>query len=231
MTFAIDDYPSEGFLKELFGRAAAGDRDAVTQLWDYYYPKLKTTVARRIQRMPRLAGDASDLTSAALHDFLSDTIRAAGIDLSDVNKVWSLMRLVSLRHINDVAKHRYAEKRGGHVETYSLDAISGRDGVAGDDEPADKHLAPIVQDKKAIDPSDPVVFEELVERLLARLPDDTSRHIVLLRLQNQSTGEIADLMQISIRTVQRHLKEVERIWLMDHGQFPDLGESVEFHNN
>jgi hypothetical protein len=38
-------------------------------------------------------------------------------------------------------------------------------------------------------------------------------------------------MQISIRTVQRHLKEVERIWLMDHGQFPELGESVEFHNN
>jgi len=226
MAPVTEEFLNDGFLKELFGRAAGGDPDAITELWRFYYPRLKSTVSRRIQSMPRLTGDASDLTSTVLHDFLSDMIRAPGIDLSDVNRVWSLMKLVSVRYINDVAKQRYADKRGGLVETYSLDALVRRNGSPQNDDPTDMTLAPIVQDKKALDPCDSVLFDELVERLLARLPDDTARRIVLMRLQNQSTGEIADLMQVSIRTVQRHLKEIERLWLADQSQNAELGDKL-----
>lgn len=208
--------PSDQQLKEWLTRAAEGEECAIEQLWRVYYPKLKSAVNARIVSIPRLAGESSDLTSKSLAGFLCSTIRSPVLDLTDVNSVWKLLKVVALRHIKDVAKQRFAQKRGGPLATISLDqAIGGKDDV-------DKtslgmgRIATALWDKSAPDPCDGLLFDELVEKLLANVPDERTKSIVLMRLNDYSNGEIADMLKISIRTVQRHIKEIEELWMTLH---------------
>jgi len=39
-----------------------------------------------------------------------------------------------------------------------------------------------------------------------------AKQIVLMKLENRSNGDIAELLNLSIRTVQRQLQEVKKIW-------------------
>ncbi|MBX3423494.1 MAG: HTH domain-containing protein [Pirellulaceae bacterium] len=208
---------SETRLRELLHLAARSDdstRDeAIGELWRYYYPRLKLVVGSRIASIPRLVDEDSDLTSEALQDFICHKIRSPLLELSDVNKVWNLIKVVTLRHINDVAKHRFAQKRGGQVTTVSYDVAtdsgweSSSDGQLGT-----VNLTQQIVDNKGTDPIDDLLFSEMLEALLQALPDETAQRIVLLRLENRSTGEIADLLKVSIRTIQRQIREIEQMW-------------------
>lgn len=187
-------------LQLLFGQAARGCDQATAQLWEHYYQSLKLVVQRRISDMPKLAGEASDLTSEALQGFLTRTVRSAELEMSDINGMWCLLKTITRRHVNDVLKSRLAQKRGGQTTTVSLDAMS----------------MPGMTDGPHVDPGSELQFDELVESLLERLPADIARQIVLMKLENRSSGEIAELLNVSIRRVQRQLQEVKKIWNAFH---------------
>ena len=57
-----------------------------------------------------------------------------------------------------------------------------------------------------------VLMDEQHERLLNVLRDDTHREIVRLRLAGHTNEEIAQRLEISIRSVERKLKVIRDAW-------------------
>lgn len=216
--------PDEWKLREWLNRAAEGDEEAIEQLWKFFYPRLKAAVRRAIESVPRLVGEESDLTSKALHGFLCKMLRSPDIDLTDVNGVWKLLRVVTMRHINDVAKNRFSQKRGGLVSTTSLDqSVFGAQKL--DETDSDGSVfSEELRDPNASDPSQSVLFDDFVEHLLSQLDDEKTRYIVLLRLGGYNNGEIAELMKISIRTIQRRIEEIGKVWTNDQDFRSILGD-------
>jgi DNA-directed RNA polymerase specialized sigma24 family protein len=165
--------------------------------------------------MPRLANDASDLTSEALQSFFRRAFVDQEFDLNCPNSVWQLLKLITMRHINDVLKGLKAAKRGGGVAPLSLESLGngGGQGDAGSD--SNNDLGAMVPDVKQSEPSDEIEWSDLLDRLLDAIEDKTARQILLLRLEHHSNSEIADMLQISIRTVQRHLKAIAGLWQLE----------------
>jgi DNA-directed RNA polymerase specialized sigma24 family protein len=198
-------------LQSLYGQAAGGCQEATALLWQHYYQRLKLVVQRRIADLPKLTGEGSDLTSEALQGFLCNTVRSTDLDLSDINAIWCLLKTITRRHVNDVLKARMAEKRGGQATIVSLDTVKQPNSIDGDSRPAIS-LVTMIPDDSLGDPDAKLQFDELVDSLLGRLPTDVAKQIVLMKLENRSNGDIAELLNLSIRTVQRQLQEVKKIW-------------------
>jgi RNA polymerase sigma factor (sigma-70 family) len=194
--------------------AALGDPSAHDELWNTFYPKLKAAVRRKVESMPRLANDASDLTSEALQSFFRRAFVDQEFDLNCPNSVWRLLKLMAARHVNDVYKGLLASKRGGGLAHVSLN-----DSNSGDENDSDWHseLAAKVPDTKQLAPEEEMEWSDLLDRLLGLIKDETARQILLLRLEHHSNSEIADMLQISIRTVQRQLKGIAGIWQQEIG--------------
>jgi DNA-directed RNA polymerase specialized sigma24 family protein len=97
----------------------------------------------------------------------------------------------------------------------SLESLgkTGRSGDAGSD--SNNDLGAMVQDVKQSEPSDEIEWSDLLDNLLTAIEDTTGRQILLLRLEHHSNSEIADILQISIRTVQRHLKVIAGLWQLE----------------
>ena len=202
-------------LQHLLRAASSGDSVAYDELWGMFYPKLKAAVRHKVASMPRLANDASDLTSEALQSFFRRAFVDQEFDLNCPNSVWQLLKLITMRHVNDVLKGLKAAKRGGGVVPVSLESLgkSFRPGDAGSD--SNNDLGAMVPDVKQSEPSDEIEWSDLLDRLLAAIEDTTARQILLLRLEHHSNSEIADRLQISIRTVQRHLKVIAGLWQLE----------------
>jgi hypothetical protein len=183
-----------------------------------FYPKLKAAVRYKVASMPKLANDASDLTSEALQSFFRRAFVDQEFDLNCPNSVWQLLKLITMRHVNDVFKGIKAEKRGGAIATFSFESL-GKDGNSGGSScDSSVDFGVTVPDSKQLEPSDEVEWSDLLDRLLASIEDPTAKQILLLRLEHYSNSEIADRLQISIRTVQRHLNVIAGLWQTESGE-------------
>jgi DNA-directed RNA polymerase specialized sigma24 family protein len=213
-------------LKQLFQRASSGDEEALSILWNLLYPRLRTVVGKRIEEMPRLAGEASDLTSTALHRFLTLAAGSPEWDINSLNSVWALLRKIAFRHMSDTLKSRFAAKRGGLVWTFSLENPQSSDmdwmkNQSGDQATARERI----RDDRMGEPADQLMFMDLLADLLERLPDDRSRQIVLMRLNHQSTADIAESLKLGLRTVQRNLEKIHDCWLQRLSDLESPGEA------
>ncbi|MFN7877093.1 MAG: ECF-type sigma factor [Pirellula sp.] len=202
-------------LQQLLRSASSGDSLAYEELWGMLYPKLKAAVHQKVVSMPRLVNDASDLTSEALQSFFRRAFVDQEFDLNCPNSVWQLLKLITMRHVNDVFKGLKAAKRGGGVAPLSLESVGKFSGSGDVGTDSSNDFMGLIPDVKQTEPSEEIEWSELLDRLLASIDDKTARKILLLRLEHHSNSEIADMLQISIRTVQRHLKVIAGLWRLE----------------
>ena len=108
-----------------------------------------------------------------------------------------------MKSINQI-RHQTALKRGGkNVRGDSLiGAIQGEDAVGFDffvsEEPTPEFL---------------VEMQEQQQGLLDTLADPNHRSIAMLRLQGYSNSEIAESLAISVRSVERKISLIKKVWL------------------
>ena len=176
---------------DLLARAVDGDPWAVTCLWKILYPKVRQAVASRIASLPQLAGDTSDIASESLQAFFRKIEEGGLPELAEVNSLWGLLRAIAIRRVNDRRKWWNAAKRGGGAVMLSFRE---------EDQPQLGESQLMVE------------FQDLVDRLLDSLPNEESRGIVGLRLRGASVTDIAELMGMSVRSVQRRMRVIETIW-------------------
>ena len=54
---------------------------------------------------------------------------------------------------------------------------------------------------------------DMSEYLMSHLPESDLKQLVLLKLEGHTNEDVAELMKITRRTVQRKLERIRRIWL------------------
>jgi RNA polymerase sigma factor (sigma-70 family) len=185
-----------------------GDGKDIQRLWDRYFEKLVRLAGARLPGHGRRTFDEEDVALSAFYSFCDRASRGQFPDLADRDDLWRLLATITTRKVINILRHQSRQKRGGNrllgesalgVETDSSGGIAGFLGR----EPSPEAAAE---------------FTEAYDRLFAKLEDPTLKTIALRKLEGMSSGEIADELGTSRRTVDRKLRLIRAIW---EEEFPE----------
>lgn len=177
----------------------AGESTAAERLWERYFHRLVGLARRKLAASTRRAHDEEDVALSAFKSFCLGATDGRFPQLIDRDNLWPLLVVLTSRKAQDQLKSERRLKRGGMVE---------RDGVR----------APGIQTaelenllSREPSPEFAVQMAEACESLLARLPA-THRQIAELKLLGHSNAEIAEQLDCGLRTVERRLELIRRVW-------------------
>jgi DNA-directed RNA polymerase specialized sigma24 family protein len=178
------------------GHLRRGNAAAAQALWEVYYARLVRLARRKLADAPRRAADEEDAALAAFHSFCRGVEEGRFPRLADRNDLWQVLVMLTVRKSIDQIDHEARQKRGG-----------GR--IRGESFFGDDGLEQMI----GREPTAPFAAEltEEFDRLLAALGDDL-RRIALLKLDGATNEEIAAARGCGLRTVERKLGLIRRIW-------------------
>ena len=165
--------------------------EAADQLWKRYVQRLLHLARKKLGTIPKASADEEDVAVTAFAAFLDGVQEKRFATLNDRNDLWQVLIMLTERKAFHQKRKEFALKRGGKQTFEEL-----------------------VTDLPCPDPA-PEVAAELAEefnRRLNELPDDLDRQIALKRLQGYSNSEIANSFGIALRTVERKVSLIRRIW-------------------
>lgn len=148
--------------------------------------RLPTPLKRRV--------DADDVVQSVFRSFFTRH-RQGQFDFAESDDVWRLLAAMTYRKLMRTIRHHRRQQRDYHRE--KNDTV----------EAAESHNSPVESEPT---PASIAVMMETLSRIMERLPD-VHQQILSLRLENYSIRDIADRMQVSMRTVNRALESVRQI--------------------
>jgi DNA-directed RNA polymerase specialized sigma24 family protein len=184
---------SEGSVTWYFARFREGHDDALTPLWERFFPRLQGVAREILARHPVRGAGADDAVQDALVSFWQRVRGGQFVDVLHRDHLWNLLAQFTAYKTKRLLRHESAEKRGGG-RVHSAENL-----------PTEPRL-----EQRAWE--EPVEHVDLyVAELLDGLPEEL-REFATLRLIGHSTEEIAELMQCTQRKVQRKLELVRLNW-------------------
>jgi RNA polymerase sigma factor (sigma-70 family) len=177
---------TEGTVTHWIYQLKAGDPEAARFIWERYYPQLEELARRRLRGVDQAEADQEDLALSALASFCHAAAAGRFPRLTDRNALWAL--LVS------ITKHKARDywRRAGHREHAEL-----ADHQVLDREPTPELSASIADECR---------------RLLQNLGEEKLQQIALLKMAGHTDKEIAAQLDCGLRTVERKLERIRRIW-------------------
>jgi DNA-directed RNA polymerase specialized sigma24 family protein len=185
---------SDGSVTQWISRLKGGEASAAGQLWQAYFPRLVGLARHKLGPRPRRLADEEDV---ALSAFKSLCLGAAGgrfPQLADRDSLWPLLVVLTAHKAHDLIKYEQRQKRGGG----SPPAVAEGEGIqaALSREPTPEFAA-MVAENCAV----------LLERL-----EPAPRQIAQWKLDGYTNGEIAQRLGCGLRTVERRLELIRRVW-------------------
>lgn len=205
-----EDSSEPGSVSRAIDNVRRQQNDAASLLWARFADQITGYARRRIHWKHRRIYDAEDLVSTAFGEVL---VRLWNGELDKVrnrNDLWRmLMLVVKRRNINmqDQINRRQPDD-SLTILTESAMSSSGLMNVA---EPAGAAMTP-------------AAFAELnhdFARLIENLPDEDCKTIALMRVGDYSIDEIAAVLEMSPRTVNRKLADIRSRWLAERKREPE----------
>lgn len=192
---------------KLVSELGEGDRQRVQQLWDQYFDKLMQLANQKMPARLRRICDGEDLALSALNSFIEGAEKRRFPDLQDPSDLWSLLVVISKRKMSyRIRSAKRLKRGGGQVRGESIflmpDQAAHAETVAG--------LESFFSDEPAVE--DISEIGERIAVLLEKLGSDEFRQVVELKLQGCTHEEIAETLDISVRTVHRRLLMVRQVW-------------------
>ena len=177
-----------------------GDQVALERICDRYYDRLAAIAHRKLMGKPLRVVDEFAVANEALQEFYS---RACRGEFDNVTTRGDLLPvLIRLTHdrVVDQVRRELAQKRGsGKTRGHSVFARRGKE--------PDGDFDAI---RGALDsPSTRQIVADELRSVLAKLPDEAMRTIVLLRADGYTDQEIARELDISLATVERKRRRVK----------------------
>ena len=207
----INDAPVTVWLRQL----EVGDSEAAQPLYQHFCSRLQEMARLRIPASVRSAYDQDDVAVSAFHSvFLS--VRKQKYELNDRSDFWRLLLTIAERKIAKRIRYELQDKRD--VRRVVRNSVFLRTPT----EAAD--AAPNAMESLAgTEPTPEFAAEvsETCESLFDSLPDDTSRKIAQLKLENHTADEIAAKLGCTRRTVQRKLLVIRKTWQHASGLEPE----------
>jgi len=169
--------------------ACGGQGDAQQRLWEHYFPRVLVLATRKMGRAGGVA-DAEDVAASVLDSLLQGARTGRFSLLKNRNDLWVLLFAITQRKIISLRRYDQALKRSPKARRVDLDDLPASDPP----------------------PEFEAVFEDLIRDLFGRLPNEGFRRLARLRLEGWTNLEIADQLDISVRSVGRKLQLIEAIW-------------------
>jgi len=181
----------------------SGNKEALSKLWERYFPKAKQKARHHFGDDSRTVRDEEDIALSVMGALFKDA------SLTDVTDREDLIRLLLV-----VTKHKVlSEKRTQKTLTRG----GGKVAVVSD---LSDLLKNFVSNQKGdtATPDSLAVMSEQYQILLDALPDDFYRDIVKLKLKGKTIQEVADDLNVVPRTIHRKLKYIQTVWLETLGK-------------
>lgn len=180
-----------------------GNPAAAEVIWERYFPQLVRIAREKLRGVSGRMADEEDVALSALDSFCRAAEQGCFPDLADRHGLWRLLFRQTARKAVDLARHERREIRGGgRVRGEAV--LDGPRPESG--EPA---LAQVAGD--ALSPEFAVMMADQCRRLLGRL-EPHLQTLALAKMEGYSNEEIALGTQRSLRTVERRLQLIRRIW-------------------
>ena len=182
---------------------ADNDSMAAQQLWQRYMERLVRVANRKLGRVPRRAADEEDVALSAFTAFLNSIEKGRFAKLEDRDDLWQILMMITERKSIVLRRHEQAGKRGGG-QVRGGSVFEDREGhqVDGferlpDHEPTPEFVAEV---------------REQFANLMQVLGDEQLRRVALAKLEGYTNREIADQLQVGLRSVERKLSIIRHKW-------------------
>ncbi len=187
------------------GDLKRGDQRASQKIWDRYIANLIRVANRKLGAAQRRVADAEDVVVMAFTNFLSHVERGGFSQLNDRDDLWQILVMLTERRAIDQIRRQnpkapaktFGESAVGRADSKSSNF--GLDDLAGD----------------TPTPAFAVLALEQFERKLNLLGDEILKQIAIAKMNGDRNQEIAEQLNISLRSVERKLAFIRDIWQRD----------------
>ncbi len=177
----------------------AGDQTAAGTIWQRFSGSLVRFARKRLGHAPRTVNDEEDVALSAFHCLWLGATAGRFPQLAARNDLWRLLATIVRQKAVDQQRHEQRRKRGGG-RTRQAAGLDERDTLA------------LAADHKP-GPETAVLMTEDCRRRLDRLRDHELRQIAIWKLDGESNNEIARRLGCGLRSVERKLGVIRKIWL------------------
>jgi DNA-directed RNA polymerase specialized sigma24 family protein len=183
---------------------AGATPDAAQAIWTRYFDRLARMARQRLTERTRRLADEEDVALSAFDSFFRGVADGRFPQLNDRDDLWQVLVLLTERKAIDRIRRATADKRGGGAvrgdsvfdRSKDLDSGAGMEQLAGS-EPSPELAA---------------MFEDECRRFLNLLNAPELAQLALWKLEGLTNEEIANKLGRVVRSVQRKLKTIRRIW-------------------
>jgi RNA polymerase sigma-70 factor (ECF subfamily) len=172
---------------EVLAGLHAGDEAAAGAVFHRFVGRLIALARQRLDPLVRTRVDPEDVVQSVFRSFFRRQARG-DYELESWNSLWQLLALITVRK---------CARKGGRAFR-DLGIVGTRDPQA---------LVPVLDREPK--PDEAAVLAETIAELLRGLKED-DREVLVLRLQEHTTGEISERLGCTERRVQRVLERVRR---------------------
>lgn len=195
-------------------RIRSGNDPAAGALWQTYFVRLVGFARKQLSTLPRREMDEEDVALSALQSFHQGVLANRFPVLNDRHDLWKILLTIAVRKVMVQRRRHMAQKRGGgKVRGESVFQHQGNEQDQGG---IDQVMgAQPTQELAAI-------FAEQCDLLFGQL-DDMQKPIALLKVEGYTNLEIADRLNLTLRTVERRLEKIRHVWLPEMDSLSGVG--------
>lgn len=206
VTSSIEDFGS--FTNEPVSlwieQLAAADHDAAGRLWAHFCQRLMVFARSRMSPTTRRIYDEEDAAVSAFRSLCRGIEAQRFPDVGDRGNLWALLVVITSRKISNQFRYEHQQRRDAS-QTLTEGML----------QPSDGPNVSLLQSLPAQEPTPAFAAEvaDTSEYLMSQLQEQDLQKIVLLKLEGHTNDDIAELLNVTRRTVQRKLERIRRIWI------------------
>lgn len=181
-----------------------GDNRAAQAVWEAYFDRLVALSRQKLASIPRRVADEEDVALSALKSFCRGVAADRFPKLDDRHDLWKVLVTITVRKSIAERRRQTSQKRGGG-RVRGESAFAARPADAREDMGIDQVLGP--------QPT-PELIATLAEEygnLLGQL-DEPFQQIAILKMEGYTNREIAERLDVALRTVERRLDHIRQSW-------------------
>ncbi len=167
----------------------SGDERAFEQIWQRYFMRLVSLARKTLDGSPRAAGSEEDVAQSAFESFYFRARDGKFPRLNDRDDLWKLLITITLRKA--WKERRREARRGAPADPAIL---------------ADELLA------ESPAPETAALTADEFRRLFGLLDHPLLATVALMKLEGHTNRQIADVLEVSLATVERKLQLIRRVW-------------------
>jgi DNA-directed RNA polymerase specialized sigma24 family protein len=174
------------------GRLKAGDSSAAQQLWQRYFAKLVSLARHKLGGTPRRAADEEDVALSAFYSFCQAVDSGRFPVLENRDDLWQILVMHTARKAIDQKRYQGRQKR----QSAAVDGDVALEEIVGE-EPDPAFAASVAED---------------FHRLIELLDEPLLRQVAIKKLEGFTNAEIANQLQLGLRSVERKLAVIRAVW-------------------